>query len=106
MISTIFMAFLCPSISYCQLTLNHMNLEENVKKIQITPVFDKISMNLLNDSKRLDIKHLSLIIPPDLVYKYHFGEICKWEERHNRSRKIPLKFRLGEYDYVKNLEGY
>ena len=40
------------------------------------------------------------------AYKYdELGMFCKWEVQMEKAAKIPVKFRLGEVQYVERMEG-
>ena len=46
----------------------------------------------------------TLTIPS--AYKYdELGIFCKWEVQMEKAAKIPVKFRLGEVQYVERMEG-
>jgi hypothetical protein len=49
---------------------------------------------------------VSVVKFPYSAYSYHdLGLFCKWEVNMEKAAKIPVKFRLGEVQYVERLEG-
>jgi len=64
-------------------------------------------------SLRLKTKPHDQAIPKDITkvevpraYSYeHLGMFCKWEVQIERAVGLPVKFRLGEVQYVERMEG-
>lgn len=62
---------------------------------------------------RLTARPQDQVIPRDITkvkvpsaYSYdHLGMFCKWEVQIERAVGLPVKFRLGEVQYVERLEG-
>ncbi|TXB65601.1 hypothetical protein [Phaeodactylibacter luteus] len=48
--------------------------------------------------------HSLALINPDNSYK-NLGVFCKWEVQLEKAARFPVRFRLGEFNYVEQLEG-
>lgn len=48
--------------------------------------------------------HSLALINPDNSYQ-NLGVFCKWEVQLEKAARFPVRFRLGEFNYVEQLEG-
>lgn len=44
-------------------------------------------------------------VAPDAYYQQHFGYFCKKEWAWEKRTGVPVKLRLGNYDYTQKIEG-
>lgn len=71
----------------------------------IVPLFHYSNFPLLQLSNfKLNFPHSNPTVP--IVYSYHnLAFFCKVEVQLEKKVKLPVKFRLGDVDYVDRLEG-
>jgi len=78
----------------------HLNLVLPEKQIEITPVSHYLSEPASSESIQASFN----LVHPSSYYE-QLGFFCRKEIQLQKVTTVPVKFRLGSYDYVNWLEG-
>ncbi len=97
--------FLC-SFSFLQLSAQVGLVAEDISFISLLDKKEVPAQHILHPTKLIDIKTSNSLIEIPKAYHYeNLAFFCKVEVDLEKASKFPIKFRLGDVEYVDRLEG-